>query len=375
MIDQKNKFARSAVWLPVKIYELALRFRVAAYETSYLKPKTLGASVISVGNITVGGTGKTPLVEYIARYLAEEDFSVAILTRGYKRRSRGMKTLNLREVSPASSGNSPGDLVSNGEARSEAIDYLDYGDEPTMLAQALPEVPIIVNRNRFEGGRLAERVAGSDVLIMDDGYQHMQLARDLNLLVIDATNPFGDFEIFPLGGLREPLYGLKRADAVIVTRANRAFDQSQLITILKHACGDKIPVMYFYSEITRLRHLGSGIVYDARQFRGWNSALLCGVGNPEAFAEDVLDAGISIIGKNFFADHHAYTQEDLDRVSNKSRADGAEIIITTKKDAVKLGRLKESHAPIYAAETEINSEDEVRFKSLLLRRVGKQTRS
>ena len=373
MTWRPNKLLRAVLWLPAKTYEIALRFRVAAYETGYITPRRLSASVVSIGNITLGGTGKTPLAEYIARYLRDEDFSVAILSRGYKRRSSGIKTLNipsdrLNDANVADPRSRTGLNVKENLKAS----HFEYGDEPVMLARALPEIPIIINNDRYEAGRLAEKETRAEVLVLDDGYQHLRLARDLNILVVDATDPFGDFEVFPLGRLREPLYGLKRADAIIITRANRAFDQAQLTRILKYSCGDKTPVLYFYTDIVRLRHLSSGIKYDAEQFRGWNSALLCGIGNPDAFAEDVLEAGISIVSKNFFRDHHAYTQEEFDRVSKDSRIDGAEILITTEKDAVKLEGLVERELPIYVAEIEVKSDDEVRLKSLLLRRVGKK---
>src|SRR5436853_1106648 len=373
MTWRPNKLLRAVLWLPAKTYEIALRFRVAAYETGYITPRRLSASVVSIGNITLGGTGKTPLAEYIARYLRDEDFSVAILSREYKRRSSGIKTLNisndrLNDANVADQRSRTGLNVKENLKAS----HFEYGDEPVMLARALPEIPIILNNDRYEAGRLAEKETGAEVLVLDDGYQHLRLARDLNILVVDATDPFGDFEVFPLGRLREPLYGLKRADAIIITRANRAFDQAQLTRILKYSCGDKTPVLYFYTDIVRLRHLSSGIKYDAEQFRGWNSALLCGIGNPDAFAEDVLEAGISIVSKNFFRDHHAYTQKEFDRVSKDSRTDGAEILITTEKDAVKLEGLAERELPIYVAELEVKSDDEVRLKSLLLRRVGKK---
>lgn len=353
IVEKHQKLKRALLWLPAKLYELAVRLRVAAYETDYLKQKKLDATVISVGNLTLGGAGKTPMVAYIARYLKSEGHSVAILTRGYARESSGRRVLN------DSSSESPA-----------AGSYREFGDEPLMLARSLADIPIIVDKDRYKAGRWVESAVGAEILVLDDGYQHLALARDLNLLLIDASDPLGGFEMLPFGRLREPLYGIKRADAIIITRADRAFDQGQTQAIIKYYCGDKIPVMYFYSTITKLRHLATGEVYDPKDLAGWNVAVACGIGNPQAFAEDILQIGINIVSENFFADHHAFKQEDLDRVTRDAQAAGADAIVTTEKDAVRLEGLKHGEIPIYAAQLEIQSDDEVRLKSLLLRTVS-----
>jgi tetraacyldisaccharide 4'-kinase len=395
MIEKHEKFKRALLWLPSKLYEFAVRLRVAAYETEYRKQKRLDAVVISVGNIALGGTGKTPMVEYIARYIKSEDHPVAILTRGYARESSGMRVLNDPRCSPGTDSDRLTDADARGgparpasapntsgapgnEARTpeaaNAGSHREYGDEPLMLARALPDVPVIINKDRYEGGRWAERELAAEVLVLDDAYQHLALARDLNILLLDATDPFGGFEMAPFGRLREPLYAIKRADAVIITRANRPFDEGQTRAIIKYFCGDKVPVMYVYSSITRLRHLESGIVYEAEQFAGWNAAVMCGIGNPRAFADDILQFGMNIVSENFFPDHHTFTQEDIGRVTRESREAGADAIVTTEKDAVRLEGLNHGDVPIYAAQLEIQSEDDVRLKSLLLRTLVKYRR-
>ena len=355
MVKKNEKFKRALLWLPAKLYELAVRLRVAAYETDYLTQQRLDTTVISVGNLTLGGAGKTPMVGYIADYLKSEGHSVAVLTRGYGRDSSGMRILN-----------NPGEENSSIPAGS----YREYGDEPVMLARSLPGVPIVVNSQRFESGKLAQESFGTDVLVLDDGYQHLALGRDLNILLIDATDPFGGLEMPPFGRLREPLYGMRRADAVIITRADRPFDHAQVLSLIKQFCGDRIPVMYFYSGISGLRHLESGEVYNSAKFAGWNVAVACGIGNPEAFTEDILQVGINIVSEVFFADHHSFTQDDLEQIYKAARETGADAIITTEKDAVRLEELRYSEIPIYAAQLELQSDDEVRLKSLLLRTVN-----
>jgi tetraacyldisaccharide 4'-kinase len=355
MIEENERLKRALLRAPAKLYELGVRLRVAAYETDYLKQKKLDATVISVGNLTLGGVGKTPLAGYIARYLKSEGHDVAVLTRGYGRESSGMRVLNdPRKNQPHQSAGS----------------YKEFGDEPLMLARSLPDVPIVVNKDRYQAGRWAERELGSDVLVLDDAYQHLQLSRDLNILLIDATDPFGGFEMPPFGRLREPLYGVKRADAVIVTRADRPFDQAQTQAIIRRFRGDGAPLMYFASTINALRHLGTGEVYEARQFAGWNVAVACGIGNPHAFSEDILQSGINIVSENFFKDHRAFSQDDVDSIDRAASEAGADAILTTEKDAIRLAGLRFGDIPIYAAQLEIQSDDEVRLKSLLLRTVS-----
>lgn len=353
IIGKDEKLKRAAVWLPAKLYELAVRLRVAAYETEYLKQSRVDATVISVGNLTLGGAGKTPVAHYIADYLKSEGHSVAILTRGYKRESSGLRVLNDPRIK-----------------NPEQTNYREFGDEPLMLARSLPDVPVIIHNDRVEAGKLAVSTFKSDVLVLDDGYQHLPLARDLNILLIDATDPFGSFEMPPFGRLREPLYGLKRSDAIIITRADRSFDQGQTQAIIKHYCGDKIPVMYIYSIIARWRHVLTGEIYEVKDLAGWNVAVACGIANPLAFSEDILQAGVNIVSESFFDDHHAFVQEDVDRITQDARAAGADAIVVTEKDAVRLEGLNHGDIPIYSSQLEIQSDDEVRLKSLLLRTVN-----
>src|SRR5215471_9318845 len=346
---------------PAWVYELVVRLRIAAYETGYLAPKRLQATVISVGNITVGGTGKTPLVDYIAGYLSQEGYSIAILTRGYARKSKGEVVLNSDPYTGPHTG------PHTNKSQPDSYSYRETGDEPLLLARSLPKVPVVINKNRFEGGLWAQSRFSSQVLILDDGYQHLKLGRDLNLLVLDGTDPFGNFRMVPFGRLREPLYAIRRADAVIVTRAHRPFDQAQLGAIIKYFCGERIPVMYVYTVITGLRHLESETRYEAAELVGWNAWVMCGIGNPQAFVDDLVGAGIIVVGESTFPDHFPYSQRDADQVTAEARTAQADLIVTTEKDAIRLAGLRWSEIPLYAAQSEVHTDDEVRLKSLLLR--------
>lgn len=374
MIGKDKKFTRAIVWLPAKLYEMAVRRRVAAYESGSRKSQRLNARVIAIGNITLGGTGKTPMVEYVARYLYSQSHRVAILTRGYGRQTSERQILNAPDSAVAGTaiGAATGEVNGSGDGSIKARSYQEVGDEPLMLARALPSVPIVIDKNRAEAGRWATEAFGVDVLVLDDAYQHLQLARDLNLLLIDASDPFGGFEMVPFGRLREPLSGLKRADAIIVTRADRLFDQMQTQKVIREYCGNDIPILQVTSSIVRLRHLSSDEVSSLNNFIGRKAAALCGIGNPQAFATDLRQAGINVVSENFFRDHHPFTQADLDRTTEAACRAAADLIITTEKDAMRLEGLKLGEVPVYAAQMEIQSKDESRLKSLLLSVVSRK---
>src|SRR5262249_43850492 len=196
------------IYAPAKLYELGVRARVALYDNNLLETRSLNTPVISVGNLTVGGAGKTPCVAFLARFLRDEGHEVAILSRGYKRESRGrVEVSNGREI-----------LYGPNES----------GDEPFLLANLCPGARVVVDRDRYAAGRWLEESAQVSVFILDDGYQHLRLARDLNLLLIDASEPLDQAKMVPFGRLREPLAAMRRAHAVIVTRTDLPLDRPSL---------------------------------------------------------------------------------------------------------------------------------------------------
>jgi tetraacyldisaccharide 4'-kinase len=341
---------RALFFVPGKLYEMGVRLRIALYETEYLKPKELTKPVISVGNLTLGGTGKTPLVEFIARYLTEEGHEVAILTRGYKR----------------ADASRPRVVVSDGAGVKATL--AEAGDEPLMLARRLPGVKVVVGPNRHENGLALEESRDCDVFLLDDGFQHIQLKRDLNILVLDATDPFGNGEMAPFGPLREPLYALRRADAIVVTRADRSFDQDELQSVLD-ACEVSAPVLFSYHEMTGLRDLATGKPQAQRSLFNQKTGVFSALGKPVIFEDDVANAGANVVYTKRFGDHHRYTQADADQLVAEARAAGAERLVTTEKDAVKLETLDFQGFPVSVVEIKVQFEDEVGLKSLLLRTI------
>lgn len=353
-VNTSSKLTRALLYIPGKLYQFAVIVRNALYETGYLKQHSLEGATISVGNITLGGTGKTTLVEYIARYLSAEGYTTSILSRGYARKSKGQR------------------IVSDGEQIFS--DHLEAGDEPALLASRLPGVVVIVDEDKRAAGKTAEQRYQCEVHILDDGFQHLKLKRDLNLLVIDATDPFGGGEMVPLGRLREPLYGIHRADAIIVTRADRPFDEEYILNVVRKVCGEDVPVLYFYHSVTGLRDLKTDEIALPQQFYQKKVVAFSALGNPEVFIQDLLHYGMDVVLEHRFPDHHYYTQQEIDAIIQSASRVGAQAIVTTEKDAVKLIGINFAEIPVYSLQIEIESDDEIRLKSLLLRAITKKKR-
>ena len=345
---------RALLYIPRKLYEYGTLLKHTLYQTGRFKAKELDAAVISIGNITVGGTGKTPLVEYLARFLTEEGFKVAILARGYKRKSDEERV-----------------LVSDGEtilATPEAA-----GDEPYLLAKYLPGVVIVVGADRYANAVWAQEKFDTAIFLLDDGFQHQQLKRDLNLLLLDATDPFGGGELLPFGRLREPLVTMRRADAVVVTRADRPFDYVWLNESIKSLVGD-VPVHFTSHTITGLREIKTDEAVVPETFSGKRVAAFCGIGNPNIFFSDLEYFKMQIASQKAFIDHHSYSRNDIRELVDAAKTAGAEAIITTEKDAVKIKNLIEGDIPFYAAQLDVEPDDDIKLKSMVLRAVANKQR-
>jgi tetraacyldisaccharide 4'-kinase len=333
------------------LYGFGARLRAAAYETGYLRARRLSTPVVSVGNLTFGGTGKTPLVQSLAAFLRDEGYDVAILTRGYGRRSKA------RELLRSEAGELPPDAYARG------------GDEPALLARELPGVAVVVDRDRYESGRWAERELGPDVFLLDDGFQHLQLSRDLNILVVDATDPFGGLHTPPLGRLREPIQGAKRADAVVVTRADRPFDDELVRRVVGRACGVATPIYYAWHDIVGLRRLGGSAQTEVGSLRGQRVVVLTGLGNPSVLLDDLERAGIEIVATRLHADHHDFTRADIARAVEAAGRARAQAILVTEKDAIKLEPLCEVAIPFYAVRIAFRSDEGAHIQSLCLKAI------
>jgi tetraacyldisaccharide 4'-kinase len=335
------------IYAPAKLYELCVRARAAFYENRFFEARRLKAPVISVGNLTVGGAGKTPCVAFLARFLRDEGCEVAILSRGYKRESRGrVEVSNGREI-----------LCGPNES----------GDEPFLLAKSCPGARVVVDRDRYAAGEWLEARGRISVFVLDDGYQHLRLGRDLNLLLIDASEPLDQAKMIPFGRLREPITAMRRADAVIVTRSDQPFDRRALENAIGKFARADTPVFYAHHKMTELINLdgagGVSPVYFARK----RVAAVSGVARPDRFAADLERLGMEIALRRDFDDHHRYTREELSEIVERAREVRAEVIITTEKDAANLpaGFAGRSVPPIFAARIEFACENEEALKDLV----------
>jgi len=326
------------------IYGLGVRARLFLYRTGLLKESRLPCKVISVGNITLGGTGKTPTVEYIARLLKEEGMDVVLLSRGYGGRIRE----NFRVVSD---GNRL--LLSLGEA----------GDEPYMLAQRLQGIPIIVGRRRDLSGQYACAHFHSHVAILDDGFQHLGVKRDVDILLVDSQTGFGNGRLFPRGPLREPLAHLSRADLFIMTKVENHRNCGALEERIKCHKRDAVIFHSNYSP-DYLTDLNRGKRLPIEYIKERHVAALSGIANPAYFRRLLEFAGAKVEEEILFPDHHVYSGRDIpiiQRAMNK-----AECILTTEKDAIKLSGVIGRDFPIVSLGIGLKITKGNHFRRLLL---------
>jgi len=294
-------------------YRGAVAVRRAAYRRGLLQRTKLPVPVISVGNLTFGGTGKTPTVIALARDLVRMGRRPAILTRGYKRLDDGQVVV----VGP--------------EPRQTAA---EIGDEPLEMARRLPGVPVVVDADRARGGAEAQRL-GADVVLLDDGFQHLRLERDLDLVLIDAGDPWGGGRLPPLGRLREPVAALERANAVLITKAPAEW--RPLVAEIERVIDRIAPrLQVFISRVrpSRVHVPGEGWL-GSEVLIGRRVMAFAALGRPDGFADTLADAGAEIVASRWFPDHHAYNEQELSEVVDQA-AKASAIPVTTAKDAVKL---------------------------------------
>jgi len=342
---------RSIVLPPLSaLYGAATRARLTLYRRGTFRTTTLDRPVISVGNITTGGTGKTPLVEWVARTLAAKGKKVCILTRGYGRSHPDRHVL----VS---------DWQTVFATASEA------GDEAYLLAKNLEGVAAVISdANRAAAGKDAIKHLNPDCFVLDDGFQHLRLARDLNIVTIDAKNPWGGGSLLPYGRLREPRSSLSRADCLVITRA----DQAEGIQSLRSELAQlTVGCPQFLSRMRTVRIAPLTDPSKSPDLPQRNAAF-CAVGNPQSFFTQLRDEGQELSFTKAFPDHYSYTQKDLDRLVNAAKKAGVDALITTAKDAVKLRSLTVA-MPCYILEISIDVENSEELRKLILRTAGQSS--
>lgn len=321
---------------------------MALYRSGRLKTHRAGGPVLSVGNITTGGTGKTPLVEWVARAASEGGRRVCVLTRGY-----GREDVSERVV------------VSDGEGL--LADAREGGDEPRLLAEnLLGTAAVVSDRDRVKAARWAAENLRSEVFVLDDGFQHLRLARELDIVTVDATAPWGGGQLLPRGRLREPPEGLARAGCVVITRADLASDLGALRAEVERLSDGRAAVITSRVKTVGLAPLAPSsppTVLESAAV-GQPIAAFCAVGNPWAFFKQLRKDGHELCHTRVFADHHVFTQRDVDAVTREAERCGARGLLTTAKDAVKLRSLAFA-LPAYVVEIGLEFDEEETLRGLV----------
>jgi tetraacyldisaccharide 4'-kinase len=331
-----------------KVFALAVKVRRILYNLRILRDSTLGVQVIAIGNLTVGGTGKTPVVEKFARELQNQGRTVAILSRGYRSKPPPLTRRLINKVL-LQDDKTPPRVVSDG--KSLLLDSETAGDEPYMLASNLKDVIVLVDKDRVKAGRYAIEKFGCDTLLLDDGFQYWKLAgRRRDIVLIDCQQPFGNEKLLPRGTLREPPSHLGRASTIFITKSdgNTGLLRAR---IAKHNPGAGIiecihAPLYFEDVFTGERH---GLDF----LKGRKVASLSGIAQPESFEQSLVKLGAELVYSKRFADHHRFSQQEVLNVVNRSKKRQADAIMTTQKDAVRFPKIDRRDLPIFFMRVEI----------------------
>ncbi len=318
-------------------YGWTVHLRANLYASGFVKPKRLPCPVICVGNITAGGTGKTPLVMILAQGLMDRGISVAILSRGYKKKGK----------SPC--------VVSDGTT--VFFSPVEAGDEPFLMAEGLKGVPVLVGKDRFSNGQTAIQRFSTRGLLLDDGYQHLSLHRDLDILLIDSKAGFGDGSLLPRGILREPLSHLHRAQIFLLTKVESR-EACQGIERKLHEIHPSAQVFHSHYEPLDLVGPG-GQREDLQSFQGKRVLALSGIANPDYFFFLLDKSRMEIVKRATYPDHHWYTEKDLASIEEERK--GTEWVVTTEKDMLKLKNLEIARLPVRALRIRMRIWEEEEF--------------
>lgn len=341
---------RALLWPASLLYGAGLWAYLLVYRIGLRKRYRLGVPVISVGNLTFGGTGKTPAVQTLCRMLIEQGKRVVVLSRGHGGSARGALVA------------SDGETVFSNSA--------EAGDEPILLARTLPSVPVVVGKDRRGSGRLAIKRFSPDVIVLDDGLQYWQLHRDLDIVVLDARKPFGSGFLMPMGDLREPASGLRRAGIVLLSNAGSLSGaEYQALASRISRLAPRAGLFRCAREPVSFTNVESGESRDIGWVKGRRIVAFCGIGRPVSFIDMLEGLGASVEASVVFPDHYRLTKLDITRIIDEANARGAEAIVTTEKDIARLGD-GIAIANLHALVIRLEIEDSTRFAQYYTNRIN-----
>jgi tetraacyldisaccharide 4'-kinase len=344
----KESIVRTVLYGCSKVFQVAVKTRRFLYNFRILRDSTLGVQVIAIGNLTVGGTGKTPVVEKFARELRDEGRNVAILSRGYRSKPIPVHRWFINKVL-LRDDTTPPRVVSDG--RSLLLDSEMAGDEPYMLASNLKDVVVLVDKDRVKSGRYAIEKFGCDTLLLDDGFQYWKLkGRRLDVVLIDRQQPFGNERLLPRGTLREPPSHLARASFIFITKSDgNTAELRRRIAQVNPGAG----IIECIHHPLYLEDVFTGQRSGLDLLKGTKVASLSGIAQPESFEQSLVKLEAELVYSKRFADHHRFTQQEILNAINRSKKRQAEAIVTTQKDAVRFPKLDRRDLPIYFMRVEI----------------------
>lgn len=330
------------------LYGSAVDARLWLYRNRILRERNLGCLVVSIGNLTVGGTGKTPVVEKFARSLQDGGRRVAILSRGYK----SVKQPFLKRLIGKIQGKNeidPPRVVSDG--RSLLLDSKTAGDEPYMLAANLKDIPVVVDKDRVKSGKHAIAELNCDTLLLDDGLQYLRLKHRLDIVLVDRWHPFGTERLLPRGTLREPAKNLRRASYIFITKCNG--DPNQELVKRIRTYNRTAEIIECEHRPQYLQHIETRESMPLDSLKGTRVGTVSAIAVPESFEHGVKNLGAKIEATCRFMDHHRFTEQEIITFINCCVESDVDMIITTEKDAVRFPRLGRMDVPIYFLRVEI----------------------
>ena len=331
-----------------KLFAVAVKLRRFLYNARILRDATLGVQVIAIGNLTVGGTGKTPVVEKFARELRDAGRNVAILSRGYRSKPPPVHEW-LKNKLLFREDTTPPRIVSDG--KSLLLDSEMAGDEPHMLASNLKDVVVLVDKDRVKSGRYAIEKFGCDTLLLDDGFQYWDLrGRRHDVVLIDRQQPFGNEHLLPRGTLREPPSHLARAHTIFITKSDgQTGELRRRIATLNTTAA----VIECVHNPMYLQDVFTGERQSLDFLKGRKVGSFCGIAQPESFEQSLVKLGAELVYAKRFADHHRFSQQEILNAINRGKKRQAEVILTTQKDAVRFPKLDRRDLPILFMRVEI----------------------